>query len=182
MKALRLLPLLLLFLPASGCRNPFNPAAKVRFERFYAGSTFEYFLSINQGTANTLITGTGSFANVEAIATRAQFVNSSTVPAFITGYSVVYRQVATGLPIPECGGAVGRRFQVHFPVIELASNASAPLGQVFNVQIVTSELVTFIANNLDTTSGGIDCEVTFYGEDDNGYDIKLDASLHIDVF
>jgi hypothetical protein len=172
--------LVALMVLSGGCRNPFNPDARIRFDRFYAGTTGLPILTIQQNQASTL---KNSIATVGQIQCQVALSNKSTVPGRITGYNVVYRQLSTGLPIPSCGGAAGRRFQTHFIVTALGSNYSTAQDAVIPryVEMVTDELLTHIATDLSTVDGGIDCEVTFYGEDDNGYDIKVEGVLHIDV-
>lgn len=182
MKTGRLLAIALLASVAvlGGCRNPFNPAAQIRFDRFYAGAAATPILSIQQSQAGTMKSSPTSAGD---LVTLVQISNTSTVPGRITGYNVVYRQISDGQPIAACGGAAGRRFQTHIAVSYLQSNYSAeaityPLPFI---TIVTDELLNHIATNLTTIDGGIDCEVTFYGEDDNGYDIQVEGVLHIDV-
>ena len=162
----------------AGCRNPFNPSAQIQFDRFYAGTSFAYALPIKQASAGSMAS---SSANLPELLTVVQLSNSSKVSGKITGYNVVYRQLSNGQPIATCGGATGRRFNTYFNIQALSSNAIPSATGQHVLGIVTAELLTYISMNLTTVNGGIDCEVTFYGEDDNGYDIQLDAVLHIDV-
>jgi len=161
-----------------GCRNPFNPSARVRFDRFYAGIDSLPILTIQQSAAGTM---SNSITNLPQLLTVAAISNTSTVPAKITGYNVVYRELSTGLPIASCGGAGGRRFSALINVPFLLNNYYPAASTGAPIMIVTNELLTHIATNLTTLNGGIDCEVTFYGEDENGYDIQVDGVLHIDV-
>jgi hypothetical protein len=161
-----------------GCRNPFNPNAKLRFERWQVGPNSDYILILQQNTATTLANNATSLPD---LITTALISNASTVAAKITGYNVVYRQLSTGNPIASCGGAAGRRFSMFAYISAMATNQYGESQLPFNVMLITNELLTHIGGDLTTTSGGIDCEVTFFGEDENGYDIQLDAVLHIDV-
>lgn len=161
-----------------GCRNPFNPDAKLRFERWVVGPNQEFTLRITQNSAGALETVS---ENLENLITTANITNASTVPAKITGYNVVYRQLSSGEPIASCGGAAGRRFSLFARIDGMASNVYGEASLQLPAMLVTNELLTHIAGDLTTTNGGIDCEVTFFGEDENGYDIQLDAVLHIDV-
>jgi len=166
-----------------GCRNPFNPSARIRFDRFFVGSENLPSLTIPYSTAGTLATGPTSTV-LQTIRTKAQLSNASSVPGKITGYNVVYRQISDGQPIAVCGGAAGRRFSALIYIPFLADNSKTkevlPNDGAY-VLIVTSELLTYISTAPATVNGGIDCEVTFYGEDDNGYDIQVEGVLHIDV-
>jgi len=175
----RLVPALALAaVMATGCRNPFDPSATIRFDRFFAGPTLGYVLSLDQSLALTYISGVMN----DNILTSAQFSNTSSVPAKMSGYTVVYRQISTGLPIPMCGGAAGRRFNAPFYINALSDNLTESAATSAQLMIVTSELMTHVSNDLSTTSGGIDCEITFYGEDENGHDVTIKAVLHIDIF
>ncbi len=163
---------------AAGCRNPFDPKADIRFARFFTSIDFGYILTISQNDANNLSTP----ANAGRIMVIIQLDNFSTVSATYTGYSVVYRQLFDNQPIADCGGAAGRRFKTLMRVPALQNNTSVPFQDSYDLPIVTTELLTYIANTTSLQSGGIDCEITLYGEDENGHDIRTEAVLHIDVF
>jgi len=162
-----------------GCRNPFNPSARIRFDQFYCGPNATPVLRITQTSASTDAGDITKF--FPDMATQVGLINDSTVPGKITGYNVVYRQLSTGQPIAVCGGAAGRRYQTLITLPALASNYSANINTKRYIMIVTDELMTHIATDLSTVSGGIDCEIIFYGEDDNGYDLQVEGVLHIDV-
>jgi len=180
MKASRVLgtAAVLAALVQGGCRNPFNPPAQIRFDRFYAGENFAQVLSIKQTDALSI--GKDA-ANINRLRTTAQFSNTSTVRGTITGYTTVYRQISSGKPIESCGGAAGRRFSTVIMVDGLKSNAATSLQAFTPIMMITSELLSHISTDLTTLNGGIDCETTFYGEDENGYEIEVEGVLHIDV-
>jgi len=165
---------------AAGCRNPFDPEADVVFDRFFCGSLYSPVLLIDR----KLVTNGTLYTRVQAgqLFVAAQFLNFSSVYTSFVSYTVVYRDVYTGAPISSCGGAAGRRFYSSFLVNALANNTSSNTSTATDIAVVTNELLDHIKNNAYTINGGIDCEISFAGVDGNDHDIKVDATLHIEVY
>lgn len=175
-----------LLMAVGGCRNPFDPPADVKLIRFFCQDTDSLFAIIEQTLAN------GYIAVASKQRTRAELANYSTVPGEITSYSVVYRQLTAqpapvnlppGSPIPSLGGAAGRRFYIHDYIGALTDNTS---GQGYSVttvrpKIINPELLSYIYTNSSTIGGGIDCEVVFFGTDENGHEIKISGVVHVEV-
>jgi len=165
---------------ASGCRNPFDPEADVIFDRFFCGATYTYVLLIERvKVTNGVLYGR---AEEGKLFVGAQLLNSSSVSATIKSYTVVYKDVYTGAPISSCGGSAGRRFYSSLYLSGLNNNTSAYTTNLLQMKVVTNELLDHIKNNAYTINGGIDCEISFHGVDDNGHDLKIDTTLHIEVY
>jgi hypothetical protein len=49
------------------------------------------------------------------------------------------------------------------------------------VRLITRELLLYIKQNPGTLNGGIDCEVECFGTDENGHDVKVSGTLHVEV-
>jgi hypothetical protein len=172
----------------AGCRNPFDPSADIRLERFFANGGL--ITIVTQATALNSVDSNG--AGIQSV--RADFSNFSTVGGNFTSYTVVYRQLPAqpapvnldpGSPIPSLGGAAGRRFYelVHFQGLRDDTNTNGFNTFSMFPRIITAELLKYIGSGLGSSSigGGIDCEVIFFGEDHNGHEIKVGGVLHVQV-
>lgn len=186
--SVRSLLLVLTGLTFLGCRNPFDPMAEIRLERFFANGGL--FTIVNQSTALTSVDSGG--AGIQQAV--AEFSNFSTVGGVFTSYNVVYRQLTAqpspinlpaGSPIPSLGGASGRRFYIRNHFQGLRDNSNTNGYNLFDVftRIITAELLNYIGSGTgaSTIGGGIDCEVVFFGEDHNGHEIKVNGVLHVQV-
>jgi len=173
----------------SGCRNPFDPTADIRFRRFQANSG--YIATINADPTNVTNIINQSWQDFYNV--RMEIAVYSSVPVSWTSYTVVYRQVAAqvkecglppGSPICSLGGAGGRRFPIRRHTRGLLSNASVPLNpnQTILLRPFPEEFLQYISGNGEAVSGGIDVDITIQGEDHNGHDIEVSGTLHVEVY
>ncbi len=175
--------LILTGIALAACRNPFDPSADIRLVRFYDyGGNF--VMSLLQDQADTAIEEDWKHR------VRAQIYNYSSVAAKFHSYTVVYKQVGPqanaglgpGLPIPSLGGAAGRRYTAGFYIRGLLNNEADFVDEQFSVLILTDEFFMYVKNNTDTVDGGIDCELTFYGVDENDHDVTVGGTFHVEIF
>ena len=180
--------LLSIIAASAGCRNPFDPTADIKLIRFFANGGL--FVTVEQVQAINDITNSTGVQNV-----RADFANYSTVPAEFTSYTVVYRQLTAqpapvnlpaGSPIPTLGGAAGRRGYFRWNAGSLLDNTN-PVGYTVTSlfpRVITAEFLSYVGGSLGTSTigGGIDCEIIFFGTDDNGHEVKIDGTLHVDIY
>lgn len=161
---------------ALGCRNPFDPSADVRVE---VGG----FVIFDQSNAATQVSQMWTHT--------VQFTNYSSVPARFTSYTVVYRQVGAqtdpacpqppGQPVCSLGGAAGRRYPLVVEVGPRITNDAPPATGFASVLIYTPEFFRYVSTHGETTEGGFDVELTFFGTDDNGHDLTVSEINHADI-
>lgn len=176
-----------------GCRNPFDPAAEIRVNRFRVQGD-NYVGSITQTQAISYITNpTWGGRAVQSV--RIVIDNLGTVPVVFDSYTVVYRQVGPqnsatctlppNSPICSLGGALGKRYHILTRMTGVTSSGQYQ-GYVqyeFPLRVITDDFLTYVdkAEPSDIKAGGVDCYVTVYGVDENGHDVKADGSVHLDV-
>ncbi len=191
---------------STGCRNPFDPEADVRINRFLAQGN-NFVAQIEQADANNLITNQ-FVGGVNMQQVRVVVDNLTTVPVTFESYTVTYIQIAKqgdfmpnspvslspcvqppGSPICSLGkdGTARYHFLAHLGGLN-TDPGGLPFPVVtqgtFDLRIITEELLTYIFNAApsDIQAGGIDCEITLLGTDHNGHDVQASGTLHIEVF
>lgn len=175
----------LLLLGSAGCRNPFDPEADLRMWRIDAcgGGPVVQILQ-----SDALV---GAMTNTCLQRVIATVLNYSSVQASLTSYSVVYRQISAqtgacpqppGSPICSLGGAGGRKFAIREHVDALTNNASENTQTDVWMMVLTPEVLTYIGTNTSTIGGGIDMDITLFGTDHNGHDVKVGGTIHIEVY
>ena len=171
---------------ASGCQNPFDPKADVRMWQFNANAG--QVASIVQANATTTEQSSSSSSQNVSI----YVLNYSSIGFVFDSYTVVYRQASpqtgsctqpAGSPICSLGGPGGRRFPMvtHAVSVMNVANMDAT-GMSIPIHPMTTEMYDYIGANTATISGGLDLDITLNGTDDNGHDIKVGGTLHVEVY
>jgi len=171
----------------SGCRNPFDPTADIRFRRFYANSG--YISTINADPTNVTNIINSKWDGFYGVSMEIAVYAS--VPVTWTSYTVVYRQVAAqvsqcglppGAPICSIGGAGGRRFLIRRHTRGIVTNDLVPMTDTVALRPFSEEFLRYISGNGEAVSGGIDVDITIQGEDHNGHDVEVSGTLHVEVY
>jgi hypothetical protein len=173
---------------ASGCRNPFDPEADVRILNFSAssgGNTVQLLYSECMNLA------TGS--NQWKMGVTATVVNFGTPGVLLTSYTAVYRTMAKlppplslepDTPIPDLGGAAGKRYRIlrHVQGVTSANSSNYySTALTINLNVISEEFARFIYTHSDIVNGGADIIVTLQGEDHNGHDVTCSGVLHVEI-
>jgi len=163
---------------AVGCRNPLDPKADIRIE--------------NITGLNRILQSNAATLGNDPQFTTVQFASYGTVGCAFNGYTVVYRQVGPqndpacsqgpGQPICALGGAAGRRYSVRFHMGPKNDDLTLSVVNSYSFAILTPEVMKYISAHTDTTNGGIDCDLTFFGTDHNDHDITVTGTFHVEVF
>jgi hypothetical protein len=174
---------------AGGCENPFDPAADVRLIRLSWTRNGNSIALIEQATAYT-----NNKTDLGAQSLDVTVGNFSSVPAVLTRVVVVYKQVGpqtlascpqpAGSPICSLGGAGGRRWDLvaHVPGLVNNFTGTGYTALTFRFAPIHEGLLNYIQLNPETTGGGIDLEITMFGEDHNGHDVRVNGTFHIEVY
>lgn len=169
---------------ATGCRNPFSPNAVVTIESITAlgGNTAgTSIFSVQASQALSLYQNNAGF-HLVTIALR----NYSSVDVLFTSYSVVYRDLYLNAPVATLGGAAGLRFPMTYTLGPFNDNRSSLswFPDTVTIMAITPAFADYIQNgDLNMRlGGGADLEITLYGQDANGYDVRVTGTLHVELY
>jgi hypothetical protein len=161
------LPVVLL---ATGCRNPFDPSCDVEFTALIAGNMNSVFIYSYQ------IPGSGTI-NFDPWKVTAQFLVRNKVAALITYTDLDGNEVtaykATG----------GRSFRTTFRLAPMTSNSPASQGEgtetTISLYVVDKKVLDELLSPSYPTNKFMFANIVFRGEDENGYDVRLEGRIAI---
>jgi len=155
---------------ATGCRNPFSPQADIELSDFLGNE-----ISVKRTTPSSR---DASFYFNNGLV-QPLFVVKNKVGVIINKVNIVYTDLA-GNPVTTYRTTGGKTFRVLWRIPPRFSFATLGEGEgatsVFQFTVLDSNVYTELETQVGSTKALL-VHITFYGEDDNGYDVKLTGDL-----
>ena len=171
---------LLAGLGAAGCRNPFSPQADIELAHIYdASDSARFELRVQRQTPPIQEWVYTTFGMAVPI-----FIVKNKVGVNITKVNIVYTDLA-GNPVTTYRTTGGKTFRVLWhmdPRFDFTNSYGGEgVGWGFGIVVLDGNVYTELANQVGDTKAVI-AHLTFWGEDDNGYDVKLTGAITIKGF
>lgn len=168
-------------LSLSGCRNPFVPASEVSLVRLTALETVlgrtEYVPEVEVQFQSTTLDKT----DLQGWMVYAHFLVSNRVGVNLSRVNIVYTNVL-GQEITQYRTSGGKSYKI-MARLEPVSSQTVPYAREGYARGIVSIIPISVVDNLVfselSLSNVIFAHVTFWGEDDNGYDVKLSSQITI---
>ncbi len=164
--------------PLAGCRNPFSPSADVELIRMSGNRGYNEIQVEQETTLNE-----GHFQGWRAF---ALFIVRNRVGVNIRSVNIVYTNMA-GEEVTPYRTSGGKSYKLSarlepVPDQQAPTNYGATgtygMERTLDVYVVDRKVYETL-ENMPGTNLVIIAHVTFFGEDDNGYDVKLSSSISI---
>lgn len=177
-KARRLAALLAIAASAAaftGCRNPFLPSADIQISNI----TFPGVTS-GAGTATEMVVYSSITPDYYSYRVSVDFLSLNKVEVNLTSVNIFYTDLS-GNPVTAYSTSGGRTIKLMNRLYPLTSND--PNGNPTTITLLA--LDTRVYQELQSPTllpKYIICTMTFRGEDENGYDVKLTGQFTIKGF
>ncbi len=156
---------------ATGCRNPFDPDCDVELTSLAANG---HYIVIFSGS----IPSSGSI-NFDPWKATATFTVKNKVSAVITSVSISYTDL-DGNPVTAYKATGGRSFKTTFRLPGVTGNNQGE-GQQTSIElyVVDKKVLDELQSPSYPTNKFMFADIVFRGEDENGYDIRLEGRIAI---
>ena len=173
--------LLLVLSLAGGCRNPFNPAAEVELASMTTqfGNEWEIFLFSGCCSGGTTI-------NYSTWEVDCSFVVKNKVGVRLTDVNIIYTDFqGNQVTLYKDSGGRNFKFLARLEPLSAGPGFNFPFGEgqnsVIPMFVVDPQVIAeFQAGTLAPQV--MFATITFRGVDDNGYDVKLAATMTIKAY
>jgi hypothetical protein len=166
-------------LTASGCRNPFNPQSDIELVEISNSTPVAYSAELLINCSTILAQTTVEFNRYQSY---LHIVSKNRVIATLRRIRMVYTD-PLGNPITAYKDTGGRSYSILERLAPQAGNAAYGYGEGTDTQLTVYPIDNKVLEELDGYQyGTMYLTFTLYGDDENGYDVRLSGTTTIKLY